>query len=304
MRKRRTGDEIVSKAAAALRGARLRNLQGSTKEFVVGNDDYLLQEYQDQLNLRKALSNREVVPYFQPIVSLTTGEIQGFESLARWINPKRGLIMPDEFIPLAASSDLLGVLFESILETAARLWKDEVLSLSNSAREIPYFSVNVDATTVGNSDFVAQVEAILKSVGIPANHLVLELTEQTLGNAVSIERLRTLQSRGIRISLDDFGTGYSNLSRLSTMPLDVVKVDRSFLPDSLEDSKSLELLQTIYELATNASLDIVVEGVETKEMVDLLKNIGFTSGQGYLFDRAFPAGELITKLKEEETPYL
>lgn len=299
-----TVDEIVAKTGAALRIARSAKVPGTVREFITGSDDHLLQEFQEQLQLRQGLSEKEIIPYFQPIVDLKTGQIKGFECLARWASPERGIIMPDEFIPVALRSDLLGVLFESVLESAAQFWKDEILPLEQKLGLVPYFAVNVDPTTLGDTNFGKRVNQVLETVGLEPSHLVLELTEQTLGDPVAIERLRNLQSQGIQISLDDFGTGYSNLSRLAAMPLNVLKVDRSFLPQSQSDERALDLLRTIHDLASTAGLKVVVEGIETEEMVEMLTDIGFSTGQGYLFGKAAPAEELVMKLQGDNPNYL
>jgi diguanylate cyclase (GGDEF)-like protein/PAS domain S-box-containing protein len=262
------------------------------------------QRYQDEvhhamirrLEMRAALN--EAVPgdqmrlRFQPIVDLPTGEVIGLEALVRWQHPTRGLLGPNEFIELAEENGSIvaigsWVLRES-LETFAAWREQEPDSV------LRYISVNVSARQFRHPGFVDQVRRVLADTGCRPEWLLLEITESlVLHDADQVWRdLRELRALGIRIAIDDFGTGYSSLSSLSQMPVDVLKIDKSFIDDILFNPQQMALVETIVTLARTLDLAVVAEGIELAEHRTALVRMGCPYGQGYLFSKPVPADEV------------
>ncbi|WP_449418408.1 sensor domain-containing protein [Phormidium nigroviride] len=236
-------------------------------------------------DLRRALENREFQVYYQPILSLVNNQIIGFEALVRWQHPERGLVSPAEFIPLAEESSLIiplgaWVLREAITQIMA--WQQKFLA--NPPLSI---SVNVSAVQLVQSCFIERIDLLLKETGINPLSLKLEITETAvMENARSVTNiLEYLKDRGIHLSIDDFGTGYSSLSYLHTFPFDTLKIDRAFVSRMSVDPKNLEIIRTIIILAHNLGMDLVAEGIETREQLNQLQELKCEHGQGYLFSR-------------------
>ena len=236
--------------------------------------------------LVQAIQRDELRLFYQPIVDLKEGRIVGAESLIRWQHPTRGLVPPDSFIPVAEESQFICDIGLWVLETACRqlaTWqavgKDLYLSINVSARQIP------DALPVS-----LLMQSILR-YGIPASSLVLEITEGVLLSDIDkgLEWIKSLRDAGFRIYLDDFGTGYSSLSYLKRFPINVVKVDRSFIRDMDEQSSDRVLVQAIVAMAKALQMQVVAEGVENETQIAILKEMGCHYGQGYYFSKAVPA---------------
>ena len=233
--------------------------------------------------LRFALANNEIAVYYQPIVDLTDGRVRGGEALARWVHPDRGLIGPDEFIGLAEQSGLIAVLGEQVLRTAC----DDAAGWRCDGAGQAKVTVNVSGQQLRDPDFIAIVRDSLDESGLDARRLVLEVTESTVGGddptaLVTLERLRTL---GVRIAIDDFGTGYSNLSRLAGMPVDILKLDRSFVIEIETNARSRALVRGLIAMATELDLVTVAEGVETVDQARAVRALGCGEGQGWLWGR-------------------
>ena len=272
-------DEAAAKTGAALKAAKTVGKPGVTVRFSQSDQGNLLTDYLEQIKLRNALLAGEVIPYLQPIVSLGTRKVEGFEALARWHSPELGLLTPDRFLPLAIQGGLLDELFEVILSSIAGHWKEFSAKYPGT-----YVSVNVDPKTLRLTNFADLVTSELNRSEMDLGSLVLEITEQSLADSSRVEQLESLRQRGVRISLDDFGTGYSSLSQLSTLPIDILKVDRSFLSGGTNNSSG-DMLRTIRQMADVANLRVVVEGIETEQVAKDLWGMGFESGQGYLFGK-------------------
>jgi len=236
-----------------------------------------------ETDLRRALERNEMALRFQPIVSLSTGRIQGFEALARWTHAERGEVPPADFIPLAEETGMIVELGEWVLRQACEQmmrWKNSFGA--SSALEM---SVNLSSRQFNQMDLVRMVTNSLEGTGMDPSCLKLEITESALmENAhLSAQMLQDLKALDIQICVDDFGTGYSSLSYLHTFPIDTLKIDKSFVQDMGRNRHNLEIVRTIALLAQNLRLDVIAEGVETPEQLAQLRAIGCGFAQGYLF---------------------
>jgi len=242
-----------------------------------------------EANLRRALERQEFVLHYQPQVTLVDGKIFGAEALIRWRHPEMGLVPPVKFIPLAEETGLIVPIGEWALRTAceqARAWQNEGLPPVRIA-------VNVSSPQFADPGFVATVDEILRTTGLPPKNLDLEVTESILmGDAeASSACLRQLKQLGVWLSVDDFGTGYSSLSYLRRFSLDTLKVDRSFLLNVPDDPDHVAITSAIIALAHSLHLGVIAEGVESAEQVRFLRPQGCYSAQGFLFSRPVPAEE-------------
>jgi diguanylate cyclase (GGDEF)-like protein len=240
-----------------------------------------------EADLRVALLAGDVVPWFQPVVDLSTGELTGVEALARW--PKDGtMVSPGVFVPLAEQSGLVGLLGRQILRA----------SCAHAAEWNRYgdltLSVNLSAVQLASEDLVDQVREALNDTGLSPERLVLEITETVLmEDALAVgPRLEALRALGVRIALDDFGTGYSALGYLRKIPVDIVKIDRMFVADIHLGARQGALAAAVMTLAEALDLDVVAEGIELPEQAARLREIGCRLGQGFLYNPALPPEEL------------
>jgi diguanylate cyclase (GGDEF)-like protein/PAS domain S-box-containing protein len=237
-----------------------------------------------EAELRNALEKHEIVPYFQPIVSLHSGTIAGFEALARWNHPSRGLVSPADFIPLAEETDLIVPIGYSILEQACERtveWQEEY-DLPNLS-----VSVNLSGKQCRKATMVETIQEILYSTGLAARSLKIEITETVVMEDMlaTTEILDRLKAIGVNISIDDFGTGYSSLSYLHRFPFDFLKVDRSFVAAMTTEKESRAIVNTIIALAAGLGRSVIAEGVETAEQQRVLSELGCQFGQGFLFSK-------------------
>jgi diguanylate cyclase (GGDEF)-like protein len=234
-------------------------------------------------DLRRALEKDELCVYYQPIVSLTSGELHGFEALVRWRHPERGIVSPSDFIPLAEETGLILPIGLRVLRDAClQLRKWQQSSLSN--RDL-IMSVNLSGKQLEQPDLIQRIEEVLDESQINPWHLKLEITETVVMEnpelaAVTLAKLRSL---GVRLSIDDFGTGYSSLSYLNRFPVDTLKIDRSFVTTMNAADENLQIVKTIVTLAGNLGMQVVAEGVETEEQLQQLRSLKCQYGQGYLF---------------------
>jgi len=229
-------------------------------------------------DLRRALERRELILYYQPQVDIRTGDVVGAEALIRWQHPERGLVFPDEFIPLAEHSTLIGPLTRHVLETAlaqARLWSDAGRPLT--------VSVNLSARNLLDEGLPGQVAELLAAHGVAPRLLQLEVTE----TAIMTEPVRAqhlleqLAALGIRISIDDFGVGYTSLGQLRNLPVSELKIDRSFVMTMTEDPSNALIVRTVVDLGHHLGLTLVAEGVETAQALTALGGLGCDIAQGY-----------------------
>ncbi len=251
-----------------------------------------LSRLQLENDLRRAVERKEFEVYYQPIVTLETQDISGFEALIRWKHPERGFISPADFIPVAEDTDLILPIGEWILLEAClqvRAWQ---LAFET---ETPFsISVNLSGKQFNQPDLVERIKRILRQTELSADSLRLEITESlVMENAeAAIAMLRQLRSIGVQISIDDFGTGYSSLSYLHRFPLSILKVDRSFVGRMTEDDESLSIVETIITLASKLKMKVVAEGIETTAQLEALKAFDCEFGQGFLFYKPLPAAAI------------
>jgi EAL domain-containing protein (putative c-di-GMP-specific phosphodiesterase class I) len=236
-------------------------------------------------DLQQALDQRQFVLYYQPEIELSTRKIVGLEALIRWKHPQRGLIPPMEFIPLAEKTGLILPIGDWGLEEACQqigIWCREDPRL-RSLR----VGVNLSARQFSREGLADHVRALLQQCGINSRQLGLEMTESSLipNLRTALEVLGSMRRLGVSLLLDDFGTGYSSLNHLHSFPFDVLKIDRSFVERMTQGDSPLQIVRTIIELARVLGLDVVAEGIETREQYRLLRQLGCRFGQGYLFAR-------------------
>jgi diguanylate cyclase (GGDEF)-like protein len=249
-------------------------------------------------DLRYALEREEFVLYYQPQVELSSGQVIGVEALMRWQHPERGLISPVEFIPIAEETGLIVPIGEWGLRTACRQGKIWHTAGATGLK----VAVNLSAGQFKHHSLPNVVADILTETGFDPQCLELELTESdTMEHAdASVSTLRTLKSLGIGIAIDDFGTGYSSLSYLQRLPIDVVKIDRSFVQHSNTDVEDWTIAQTIIAMAHSLRLQVIAEGVETEEQRAFLTHQGCQMAQGYLFSRPLPAEQVMRLLYTDQ----
>ena len=239
-----------------------------------------------EAELRTAIDEGQFIVHYQPQVELAGNRICGAEALIRWKHPERGLVSPLEFIPLAEELGLIVPIGEWVLNEVCKQMKDWLQRFGWS----PSVSVNISARQLQLTDFAQRVEDILKRHQLPPQLLELELTEHSLmqQHERASQLLSGLKQQGVRLVLDDFGTGYSNLMTLSSMPFDMLKVDRSFVSGIEDDVPSRALVDMILALARQLRLQVVVEGVETRQQQSLLADLGCEFVQGYLHAPPLP----------------
>jgi len=245
--------------------------------------------------MQKALEKAEFILHYQPKCDLKTGLVTGVEALIRWQSPEMGLVSPADFIPIAEESGMIIGVGEWVLKTAcaaAKRFHDAGFALT--------VSVNLSPSQFKDPAFPEKVARTLKETGLPPGYLEFELTESVIiHNAEEIiNAMRELKENGIRFSIDDFGIGYSSLSYLKRLPIDVLKIDRSFITNLPGNSDDVSIAVAITRFAHSLKLDVVAEGVETSEQLDFLRKIGCDVMQGYFFSRPLPEDKLMSLLKE------
>ncbi|MFC3381209.1 putative bifunctional diguanylate cyclase/phosphodiesterase [Couchioplanes azureus] len=250
----------------------------------------------EEADLRRALDAGEFEVHYQPIVDLEGERTVGVEALIRWNHPERGMIPPVAFLDIAESLGLLPRLGGWVLEEACRqaaIWQQQ-----NPGFEL---NVNLSASQLGNPNLVEEVRSVLERTGLPPSLLVLELTESVaLVDLVESARvLGALKTLGVRIALDDFGTGFSSLSHLGTLPVDVVKIDKSFVQAMQENSSGASVAEAVLQIARTFKLAPVAEGVEDATQASRLRELECAQAQGYHFARPMPAGDLTELLARQ-----
>lgn len=248
--------------------------------------------------LRSAIQNEEFLLYYQPQINLESGKIIGVEALIRWRHPEKGFISPMEFIPFAEETGYIGEIGEWVLKTACkqkRKWEEDGYSHIK-------MSVNLSSKVLTKEGLVSSIQHILKEYSMNCCNIELEITETAVMDDLekAIEVLQQLKELGITIALDDFGTGYSSLTYVQKLPIDILKVDKEFIKNIINEDKESHILKLIVELAHNLDLKVIAEGVETKEQLEFLRNNGCDIGQGYYFSRPVPASEIEIMLENEK----
>ncbi|MBV8461851.1 MAG: bifunctional diguanylate cyclase/phosphodiesterase, partial [Acidimicrobiales bacterium] len=263
--------------------------RSSTRRLVLASD------------LRNAIAAEELEVWYQPVARIHDGSICGFEALLRWRHPEYGPVSPDEFIPVAEQTGLIETLTWWVLREALeqlRKWRDSGFDLS--------VSVNVSARSLLDAEIVDRLARIITSTGVPKDSLTLEITESSI--MIDPDRseriLNGLSDLGVRIAIDDFGTGYSSLSRLKALPVQLVKIDRSFVQRMCADNGDEAIVRTTIELARNMGHTVVAEGVEDRETWDQLAMLGCDEAQGYFLSAAMPADQARDWLRDHQAPSL
>src|SRR5262249_26267675 len=249
-----------------------------------------------ETDLRQAIADGGFEVYYQPCLDLQDGSITGCEALVRWRHPERGLMSPAEFVPIAEETGLINELGEWVLATAckeAANWPDHVR-----------LAVNVSPVQFKSGTLALKVIAALAASGLPASRLELEITEAVLirDDDVALAVLHQLRAIGIRIALDDFGTGYSSLSYLKRFPFDKIKIDRCFITDIAQPDGSAGIVQAVVNIAAERRMTTTAEGVETEQQQQILRALGCSEMQGYLFSAPKPADAVRDMLLAYKAP--
>jgi len=259
--------------------------KGQYSVFTPAMHDDALQVLQLEIELRKAIDRQELFVHYQPIISLITGKITGFEALARWQHPQLGLIPPGKFIPVAEETGLINQIGEFVLRAAC-----EQLHLWQSEKLVNYpliASVNLSARQFTQTNLIEQIEQIITETKIAPENLKLEITESAIMNNPQAAKivLQQLRDRHIQLCIDDFGTGYSSLSYLHQFPVDILKVDRSFVNCLDRDGEDVGLVTAIIHIAETMNMKAIAEGIETANQLVRLRELNCDFGQGYLFSK-------------------
>ncbi|MEL6931057.1 MAG: EAL domain-containing protein, partial [Cyanobacteria bacterium J06600_6] len=243
-----------------------------------------VEKLQLENDLQRAIDNHQLYLNYQPIVSLDTGKINCLEALVRWNHESLGIISPDRFIPICEETGQIIALGEWVLSEACYQLVAWQKSFANARSSPLTMSINLSRIQIYHPELIPQIDRLLESLNLPGNNLKLEITESTLmENTSAVTRvLEQLKEREIKLCLDDFGTGYSSLSYLRYLPVDTVKIDRSFIGPEI-NSTNYDIVRAIINLAHSLGLDVIAEGIETEDQLRILKDLGCEYGQGYLF---------------------
>jgi EAL domain-containing protein (putative c-di-GMP-specific phosphodiesterase class I) len=242
-----------------------------------------VQRLEIRADLQRALTNREFVIHYQPIVGLQESGIVGMEALIRWRHPQRGLVSPLDFIPIAEETGLIIPIGRWVIEEAAKQAKR--WQAASPHGEAFTMSVNVSARQLMRAEIVDEVASVLRESGIPPQTLILEITESVLMNdrSAAIARLTQLRELGVRVAVDDFGTGYSSLGYLSSLPIDILKIDKSFIDRVAAGSEDSAIAKAVIKLGNSLSLTVVAEGIEAADQATALRAMQCQRGQGFYF---------------------
>lgn len=287
----RVADDLLRNADVAMYTAKSRG-KGRAERFESSMHAAAVARLELRTDLERAVERGELRVRYQPIYALRDGALSGFEALLRWRHPTRGEIMPNDFIPLAEETGLVIHIGNWVLEQACR----QAVAWSETAGRPIRISVNMSPRQVREPSMAEWVRLALASTGLPAEQLVVELTESSLMQDDE-SQLHALKALGVQLALDDFGTGYSSLSYLARFPIDQLKVDQSFVSQLARGLEVPPLIRSVVQLARSLKLATVAEGVEEEAQVELLRSMGVTYGQGYLFARpmdAIAATRLVT----------
>ncbi|WP_258770084.1 MULTISPECIES: EAL domain-containing protein [Bradyrhizobium] len=285
-------EKLLKSADMALSRAKIDS-RGTFSFFEAALDARAQTRRKIEVELRDAIQNDLLRPYYQPLIDLSSGRITGFEALVRWPHPERGMISPGEFIPVAEETGLINAIGGLMLRSACRdaaQWPDDVR-----------VAVNLSPLQVHSGNLLSVVTDTLKQSGLPPRRLELEITETLLleKSAQVLATLHALRALGVRISMDDFGTGYSSLSYLRSFPFDKIKVDQSFVRDLGANREAQAIIRSIISLGKGLGVTITAEGVETEAELSCLRAEGCDEGQGFLFSKARPNTEIVSLLRAQ-----
>ncbi|WP_320169330.1 EAL domain-containing protein [Maridesulfovibrio sp.] len=283
-------EEIIQNANVAMHQAK-ESGRDRIKVFNRRMLDQAVLAMQLESDLRSAIGGNEFYLDYQPIYSIKTGRVAGFEALIRWNHPQRGLVMPGEFIPMAEESGFIFELGNWVITEACRRMKSWVSNYESAANMM--MSINISGRQFSQLSLVDNILSNLSEFDLPAHNLKVEITETAIMERAkqAVEMLNRLKNAGVLVSIDDFGTGYSSMSNLQEFPLDQLKIDLSFVRKMLDSAENTEIVKAIVNLAHNLGLNVVAEGVETESQEEMLRSFGCEFGQGYLFSKPISVKE-------------
>ncbi len=284
------GSDLLRDADLAMYAAKAKG-KNCVEVFEDSMHSAIMDRVHLEAQLRRGVINGEIVPFYQPIIDLDTGLVAGFEALARWVHPERGVVGPNVFMEIAEATGLIAPIGRSVLFAAChqvRLWQDRFPSANRLT-----VSVNLSNRQIEDPSVFDTLRAALDESGVDPRTLVLEITESLMLNrsGVSAQTLEKIVELGVRIAIDDFGTGFSSLSYLQDLPLSMLKVDRAFV-NRIDDSRGGSLVEAIVAMGKSLGLVTVAEGIETTEQLQALSRYGCSFGQGYLFSKPVSAAEI------------
>jgi diguanylate cyclase (GGDEF)-like protein/PAS domain S-box-containing protein len=291
-------NDLLRDADTAMYRAKARG-QGLSEVFDPSMHTQVLKRLQIESDLRRALERNEFLVYYQPIVAINTAQIQGFEALVRWHHPSKGLINPNDFIPIAEETGLSVLIDQWVLRSAChqlRLWQEQL-------PDVPLtISINLSAKQFSQSGLIEYFDQVLQETSLEGNTIKLEITESVvIENAESAkEVLNLLKERNVHLCLDDFGTGYSSLSYLHSFPFNTLKIDRSFIQRLGTEGENYEIIKAIINLGLTLGMSVVAEGVETPEQLEILKQLNCSHAQGYWFSKPMNS-EMATGFLQKST---
>jgi diguanylate cyclase (GGDEF)-like protein/PAS domain S-box-containing protein len=291
-----TAEDLLGNGAVAVRHARI--YEGGYAMFNPEMHVDAVQRIEFEAELKTALEESQFLVYYQPTIDLTTGRLTGVEALVRWQHPRRGIVGPVEFIPLAEEIGLIVPLGKWVLREACRqvkVWQNDF-----PADDPIALSVNLSGRQLRHTNLIRDVADALDDSGLLPSRLILEITESVLMTdaAATLSRLFQLRSLGVRLAIDDFGTGYSSLARLRRFPVDILKIDKSFVDGVATEPTAGALVDAMIRIAKTLKLETVAEGVERSEQADRLRALQCDTGQGYLFSRPLPSDQMTSLLRD------
>jgi diguanylate cyclase (GGDEF)-like protein/PAS domain S-box-containing protein len=294
-------EELLRNADVAMYMAK-ESGKGRYRIFEPAMHQTALRRLEMKADLERAIDNREFVLHYQPVIELRTGQISGVEALLRWNHPQRGTVPPLDFIPLAEETGLIVTIGRWVLETACR--QASQLQHRHEIHPPLHMAVNLSARQLQRPEIAKEVAGILDATGLDPRYLILEITESVMMADVqlSLQRLTELKRLDVKLALDDFGTGYSSLNYLQQFPVDILKIDKSFIDAINTDNRKSVLTATIIKLADDLGLQPVAEGIERTDQLDKLLELHCDLGQGYYFARPLPIEGLEQLLTARSAP--
>jgi EAL domain-containing protein (putative c-di-GMP-specific phosphodiesterase class I) len=288
-------EDLLQKANLALHHAETNNIASVffSEGMQAQGRRLLVMEKQ----LKSALVNDEFILYYQPQLNLLTNKLEGVEALVRWQHPEKGLLPPMDFLPdmeaLGMHSAFDNYILAKACETSARWFE--------LYRRRIAIAINITAVEFQDEKLVSNMQALLLEHKVPSKYIELEITENVVMTDIdrAMDNIVKLQSMGIKVSIDDFGTGYSSLAYLRELPIDKIKIDRSFIQEVASNDSDLTIVRSMIELSHGLGKRVLAEGVETKEQLNLLRHLGCDAVQGYFIDKPLPEEELIRYLERK-----
>lgn len=252
-------------------------------------------------DLAEAIDTESLSLHFQPIVRLTDGRVGGFEALVRWEHPDHGAVAPANFIKLAEETGMIVPLGRWMLRKALAAQKEFEHAVNGAAMNVsPYISVNISSRQLLHKEEVEDLIDLVQASGVASKDVIFEITETLLVEDPDnvLEAMRRFRAKGIRIAADDFGTGYANLAFLNRFPLDILKIDRTFIANMMEDTRSRKIVETIINLAQDFGMSIIAEGIEAEAEIGVLRKLGCDCGQGFLLSCPVPADQAVNLVRQ------